>query len=190
MAKVEIEESELAAYRRIQGVAETLLQNPKTRTQFLKLQKEIHPEAVIPELDAAEGVLQAVRGIEEKVTGVMTRLDERENAAADAERTREIEGRMRTGQKMLRDEGYNADGIDKIEKLMLEEGISNYSAGLALFERRNPPSAPADASTSRWGSMSDQNMDGPDVKDLWDTQGQSEKWVQDSIASIRKEFRQ
>lgn len=188
MAKVEIEEADLVAYRRIHGVADALLTNPETRQEFLALQKKINPKAVIPEIDARDAVLSA---IDAKLNPIMEELrgfkasrekDDQDRAERGLRRQRE------EGVSYLKGEGYLADGVQKIEELMLAENISSYAAGLALFERRNPPSQPADHSGSlipvQTGGA---DATGDDYKDLWDSQGRSEKWERDILTKIRSE---
>ncbi len=191
MAKVELEESEVAALRRIEGVAQSMLSNPKTRTQFLKLQKEINPQAVIPELDAADTVMAAVTEVKTQVGDVLKRLEDREAKSEETRRNSELAARVTAGQDYLIKAGYNAEGIKKIEDLMLGENIGSYAAGLALFERLNPPASPSDASrTSRFGASFDEGFStADDYKSLWGSQGQDDSWLNDAINNVRKDFR-
>lgn len=190
MAKVEIEEAELAALRNVNAFVDTGLKNPKTRKQMLAIDRTLHPDKSIPELDAAEGVMAAVNAVSEKVDGMFKKLEERETASEETRRTAELASRVTKGQEYLAGNGYNADGIKKVEELMLSENISSYAAGLALFERLNPPPTPADNSrTPRFGDMSGNDIQSVDYKDLWESQGQSDKWLNDSINTVRKDFR-
>lgn len=190
MAKIEVEESDLVALRRVNTFAETALNNPKTRRQMLEIQKALNPDAVIPEIDATDHVMNAVNAVSAKVDSMMTALTARDTAADDARRTSALQEKMAAGQKMLRDHGYNEEGITKIEALMLAEGIVSYAAGLALFERQNPAPPPADNSRpGRFGDMSGNDVQTDDFKKLWDSQGQSEEWLQESLRNVRSEFR-
>lgn len=190
MAKIEIEEAELANLRQVNQFASSALSNPKTRESMLKIQKALNPDAVIPELDAADQVMKAVKGVEDKVDGMMKSLNEERTKLQEDQRTSQAQQRMAAGQKLLVEHGYNAEGVAKIEKLMLDEGIVSYAAGIAYFEKLNPPSAPADNSrVSRFGSLSDNNdIQADDYKELWESQGVSENWLQQSLAKVRSEF--
>lgn len=190
MPKVEIEESELQQLQQVNSFATTALANPKTRAQMLRIQKTLHPDTAIPELDAEDHVSEAVKSVEQKVDALMAKMSERDAAAEESRRNAELSARMTAGHKMLREHGYQEDGIKKIEELMLAEGIASYAAGLALFEKQNPSSEPADTSRgSPFGSMSDNDMNADDMKDLWESQGHSERWIEKSLASVRNEFR-
>lgn len=191
MPKVEIEESELAALRNVNAFVDTGLKNPKTRKQMLAIDRLLHPDKSIPELDATEGVMAAVNEVKETVAGLLTKMNERDTASEETRRTAELASRVQKGQEYLTANGYNAEGVKKIEDLMLAENISSYAAGLALFERLNPAPTPADNSrTPRFGDLSGNDVTSVDYKDLWESQGQSDKWLNDSIANVRKDFRQ
>ena len=192
MAKVEIDQAELDALRRVQGFADAALANPKTREDMLRINKALNPDKPIPELDATDRVLGVVKVVEEKLDGVLKTIGKAEEDRLEREAKAGIQSRIDAGQALLRRHNYTAEGIDKIEKLMLERGIGDYEAGMALFASLNPPSAPADASSSRWGSMSDQPLSpgNEDYKELFESQGQSENWLQNQLTNIRREFRQ
>ncbi len=190
MPKIEIEESELLALKKVQGFAEAALNNPKTRRTMLEVQKTLTPDAVIPELDAAKGVLDQLKGVEEMVQGLSKKLDDRAAADEEARRTAAFEGKIRTGREYLTKSGYGADGVEKIEALMQSEGIVSYAAGMAYFEKLNPQPGPSDVSrTGRFGDLSGNDVQTDDFKDLWDSQGQSESWLNQSINRVRSEFR-
>lgn len=190
MAKVEIEESELASLQAVNKFVDAGLKNPKTRTTLLGVQKTLNPETVIPELDAADGVLKAVNAVAESVAALKKDIDDTRTTQAEAVRTSELQGRVSKGQDYLRGHGYNEEGIKKVEDLMLQENIASYAAGLALFERLNPPSKPADSSSSRWGTPAAADITLADNKELWESQGDSELWLQKQIAAAKQEFRQ
>lgn len=191
MPKIEVEESELAALQRVNKFAESALGNPKTRADMLRIQKTLNPDAVIPELDATDNVMKVVSGVEQKVDALMKKLDERDTKTEEDRRNHTLASKMQAGQEFLAKKGYNADGIKKVEDLMLAENIGSYAAGLALFEQMNPPAAPSDSSrTSRFGaSFDDDFQKADDYKALWESQGQDENWLQQSLATVRKEFR-
>lgn len=190
MPKVEIEESELASLQAVSKFVDTGLKNPKTRTTLLGVQKILNPDAVIPELDAADGVMRQVKAVEDKLDGFMTKLTERDARDEDSRRTAELQGRVAKGQEYLRGNGYNEDGVKKVEELMLQEGVASYAAGLALFERINPTPKPASASSSRWGTPVGADKALPDNKSLWESQGMDDDWLREAINSTSDHFRQ
>ncbi len=191
MAKIEVEESELAALQRVNKFAESALGNPKTRADMLRIQKTLNPDAVIPELDATESVMSVVKSLKDEIAADREARKKEADTEAETRRNATLAAKMQAGQEFLAKKGYNADGIKKIEDLMLAENIGSYAAGLALFEQMNPPAAPSDSSrTSRFGASFDDNFQASDdYKALWESQGQDENWLQQSLATVRKEFR-
>ncbi len=191
MAKVEIEESELAALQRVNQFATTALANPRTRNAMLKVQKTLNPEQVIPELDAAEQVRGEFAPVMEQLAALTKKLDERDTKADEDRRTAEANARISAGHAYLAKHGYQAEGIAKIEELMLAEQTTSYAMGLALFEKLNPAPSPADMSrTSPWGANLDPGIQtSDDYKRLWESQGQDQQWLDESIAKVRSEFR-
>ena len=126
---------ELRATKPSKELLDQIGANPKTRTSLLRLMKTVKPDLPIPELDAAEPVLEAVNAINK-------RLDDKEKAEQDAAATRDKEASERAaksdidkGRAMLRKRGYQDEGIEKIESLMQERGNPDYEAAEALFAK-------------------------------------------------------
>lgn len=193
MPKVEIDEAELASLRNIREFTNTAFSNPKTREKMLRVQKDLNPEASVPEIDAADRVMGAVDKVMERVEAMSKRMDDREKNERETEATGRATRRLQEGQELLARNGYNAEGVKKIEDLMVERGISDYEAGLVLFEKKNPKPAPSEYSSGRWGSMSDvENVQADDFKPLWETGGkggEADAWLNGQIKKIRTEFR-
>lgn len=148
MATVEIEESELAQYKGIAQTLQTWMNNPKARQKILEARKEIDPNAVIPEIDAAKPINEAMSKLDEKLTAFEKRLDEDKTAREDAKKLAELNTRWESGRQTLRSKGYTEEGIKKVEELMEKEGIANHDAGAAYYDRLNPPEEPIAPSNS------------------------------------------
>ena len=108
------------------------------------------------------------------------------NAETERAQSTRLNSRVEDGRKVLANAGYNAEGIEKVEKLMLDRQIADYDAGMALFERINPPSRPMDEPSSRWGSNLPTEIEqGADYKQLWETQGQDDQWLKNALRGSR-----
>lgn len=193
MPKVEIDEAELANLQGVARFADAALKNPATRKQMLAIDKALNPDKAIPELDAPAGVMAELAKVSEQVVGLSKKIDDDRSAREESERTRTLSRKVQDGQAMLGKAGYTAEGVEKIEALMLQEGIASYAAGLAFYEKLNPRPSPAEASASRWGSMSDQPVDqtSTDFKPLWDSQGkggEADAWVNKVARETLKSF--
>ncbi len=157
---------------------------------MLRIQKTLYPDSAIPELEVSERVSANVKSVEEKLDAVMKRLEDRDNKSEENRRTAELQDRVAKGQNYLTGLGYNADGIKKIEELMLAENIASYAAGAALFEKLNPSPQPSDTTRGTpFSGVTDTAMHADDMKELWDSQGRSDAWLQKSLAGVRRDFR-
>lgn len=191
MAKVEIEESELESLRRVNKFAETALSSDKTRRKMLEIQKTLNPTQPIPEIDESERVMQSVSKVEEKFDALMKKLEEKETKFEEERATSAAQKRIQDGERYLAEQGYTPEGIKTITDFMVKENIPSYAAALAYYEKLNPPQAPAD--NSRMSVMDEvfsRDDKGPDFKELVDSQGHSEKWLRESLAHVRKDYRQ
>lgn len=142
MAKVEIDENQLAGLQKTAQIVQQMLSHPKARPLLQQAEKAFNPNLAIPEIDAQAPILSEI----EKVN---KRLDEQEKAAREREEKAAKESAERTlrdtwgkGRGKLKSTGYTDEGIDKIEKLMEERGIADHDAAAALYDRLNPPAEP------------------------------------------------
>jgi hypothetical protein len=139
---VEIDENELAGLKSLQSTVQKWLGNPGARRKILEAQKVLDPNIVIPELDAAKPLEEALAKMDEKLSTLDKRLSKDAEDRETAKKLGELNSRWEKGRSELRTQGYTDEGITKIEKLMEERGIADHDAGSALFDRMNPPEVP------------------------------------------------
>jgi hypothetical protein len=143
MAQVEIDEAELVGLRQLHGVFNKMMNsNPKARKLVLQAQKLVNPDAAIPEIDASNEVMDEVQKLRTEMGEFMGKIKEKETEAEKATRLASLESKWNEGRAQLRAEGYNEDGIKKIEDLMEKETIPNHRAAAAYFEKLNPQPDP------------------------------------------------
>jgi hypothetical protein len=142
MALVEIEESQLGAYQKVTEELNRLLNNPKTRRMVLQAKKTLDPDAMIPELDAAEPLRQEQSALAEKIDQMQKRLEEAEEKRAERERLTELSKTWESGRNKLRASGYTDEGLANVEKFMEEKGVADHEVAAAAFERLHPPVEP------------------------------------------------
>ena len=116
--------------------------NPKTRRRILELMKEINPDVSIPELDAAKPYADELASLREEMKADRKALADEKAEAAKRAGEHEIENKIASGRKSLRERGYQDDGIQAIEKLMQDRGLIDYDAAEALFSREMPKDEP------------------------------------------------
>ena len=150
MPEVLISEEELGNYRNVHAFLTKALSDPKTRRKVLEVQKELNPNAAIPELDAAEPINQELSQMRKQMTEFMEATAKREEDREKQETTRSLNSKWEKGRDGLRAQGYSEDGIKAVEDLMEKEGILNHDAGLAYFERLNPPNEALNSSGGKF----------------------------------------
>lgn len=153
--------------------------NPALRHKFLGLVKELNPNASIPEIDAAAPIMAEVQNAVKAVTELKADIEkERTERNKDAD-SRKWQSMVENGRKLLREDGYTDEGIEKIEKMMQERGMADYEAAAALWARLNPESGPVATTnfSNKW------NFTTPaDEKD-----NDTTEWLADPVAKSAKE---
>ena len=117
--------------------------NPKTRSTLLRLMKEDNPELAIPELDAAQPVLDEVKALRERLDAKEKKEQEDAAKLAKEASEREAAQAIEHGRALLQRKGYQKEGVEKIEEMMKARNLPDYEAAMALFERDQPRDAPA-----------------------------------------------
>jgi hypothetical protein len=189
VAKIEIEESELANLKRVNDVAALIGKNPKARAMLQQAVVEAAPDQAGPEHYLRSEFTEAIGGIREDLA-----KDREERAKEKQEREAEnakraLESRWLEGRAKLRADGVMQEGIEAVEKLMEDEGIPSHEAARLLYEKRNPPPEPAVTGGSRWNFF-DRAAEGEHAKafqSLMD--GDDEAWLAHSIPAALKEAR-
>ncbi len=151
MALVEVDENDWNASKQVVQSMQNLLNSPKTRRDLLRLQKQLNPHLVIPEIDSAEPVLNEVTAVSKRLEEMQKRLDDADEARKTAESRGELMKRWNTGRSNLRNSGYTDEGLDQVEKFMEEHGLADHKIAAAAFEKLHP--APEPVRSSRTGAF-------------------------------------
>jgi hypothetical protein len=189
VAKIEIEESELANLRRVNDVATLIGKNPKARAMLQQAVVEAAPDQAGPEHYLRSEFTEAIGSVSKKIDEFLEgQKQERSEREADAAK-RALENRWLEGRAKLRADGVTQEGVEAVEKLMEDEGIPNHEAARLLYERRNPPPEPAVTGGSRWNFFDRAAEAANDTafKALMD--GDDEAWLAHSIPAALKEAR-
>jgi len=100
-------------------LAKQLSDNPETRGPFLKLAKQVRPDVSMPEIEIEERYTKKFQDFESKL------------AARDAKQAeRDAMDNLEYRRNSLLEKGLvdSRDEIQKVEKLMLDKGITNHEA--------------------------------------------------------------
>ena len=99
------------------ALAQQLAENPATRKEFLRMTKKVKPDLPIPELD-----------IEDYTNRVVTKSEERVQQLEAKWRERDAMDELQKRRQSLMKKGLIAseDEVSDVEKIMLEQGITNH----------------------------------------------------------------
>lgn len=166
-----------AQYQELLGAHRLMsaLINGETRKETLQLFKKLNPKAPIPEIDAAQPVLNEVTALKQEIQTLTQRL---ENEKADAKLQASFD-------RLSRERGITNDGLEKIKTLMVEKAIADPDAAADHWEKLNPKPDPIQPA----GYVGSSFMDVEGDKEL-------EPWLQNedrasdqAIAEVINEYR-
>jgi hypothetical protein len=115
------------------ALLDSMLKNPETRTDTLKLMKKWNPKAVIPELDAAEPYDKKIGALEAKIDKFMSKLDDEK---VDTKLFAKLS-------KVRTKHGLTDEGEEKLKKLMVERSIADPEDAIHVFNAEQPKPDPA-----------------------------------------------
>ena len=114
-------------------LSKKLADNPKTRKAFLRLTKEVNPELTIPEIEIEDSTSSALLKMQNENNSLRNKFRERE-ALDDLEKRR--------NNLMKKGLAKSDDDVAAIEKVMLEEGITNHEAAARHWAWMQQAAAP------------------------------------------------
>lgn len=188
MPMTEIDETELHNLRGLQQVLAQIEKHPEARALAQKAVSIAAPDRAGPEVKIRSEFDERFSKVEGMITSF---VDEQKKTAAERETAAQraaLEARWMEGRATIRKSGYTGEGLEAVEKLMEERGIADHEAGVALFERQNPPPAPLISGGNRWDWAAPDTKNTPDLKPLYD--GNEDAFLGPAIANAIKEVRE
>ena len=135
MPLIEIEEEEAKTAVAAKALLDKFYTNPKTKQKLLSLVKDLNPDAPIPELDIQSSLKAELDAFRSEVGGTVKELKE---ALTTDKRNREVDTLISRERAKLRKDGWDDEGISKIEKVMEERGVVDYDMAAAFVEKQMP----------------------------------------------------
>lgn len=186
MARVEVEESDLQTLREAHELLTKLDKNSKTHKALLKLVNEIDPDRKFPELEAEAAAEAAAAAAKTETKGALDALRERLEAFEAQNRDRKSAEDIAKAHSALRAQGWDDDGIKKIEELMVARGIPDYDAAAALVEKQLAPAKPADRYLGKnWGLAQPDEGDGDHELLMKNPEAFKRKMVNQAMSEMR-----
>jgi hypothetical protein len=142
MARVEIDENELAALQGIQGRVAQIMAVPAARKKLLTAIKDVDPKASIPEIDAAAPINDAMQSVRDELAAMRAEREAEKQQAEQDARIRALQGRWAAQEATLRTQGWREQGIAQVRAFAEENGIGDLSIAADSWSVRNPAPAP------------------------------------------------
>ena len=184
----EIDENQLAAFRTYDEFYRKAATNPATRKLLKELEKAVYPDSAVPEIDAAKAVQDAVgeqmKALNEKIEAFTKAQNERDSKSKE----NEIAAKWAAGQRIAKDAGYTAEGLEQLEKFMQERGIFDHDIAMPAFERIHPPAEPATTGNGSNWNFFDAPKDDNALKEYLETNN-DERFLSTMIPEALKEVR-
>lgn len=155
MSQIEIDETEYKNLQGIAGLMQKMLANPKTRSKIQEAHKLINPDAVIPEIDAVKPVFDKLDAMTAELSEVKKSLAEEKATAKEEKQRAALEASWEKSRAKAIQAGYTAEGVESLEKYMVEKGVVDHEVAMPAFERLNPPQKMIDQGDGRFNAFTD-----------------------------------
>jgi hypothetical protein len=128
-----LEDLSFEARDELAALARQMSEDPTTREQFLRMTKQLKPDLTIPELEVKSYTEKAVSEARREVEEMRAKLRERD-ALEDLEKRR----------TNLKKKGLikSDSDLEAVEKVMIEEGITNHEAAAKYWAWMNQAATP------------------------------------------------
>ena len=185
----QIPDDQLDALVKAAQLLQTLQSNPQALVHLENSIKAVNPNVETSAEIAARQAKPLIDPIQQKLDDVTERLNERIKAEDEREaaaRAAVAEAHLSSTFKRLQEQdGYTAEGIEKIKELMVSRNIADPDAAAALFDRMNPPKQEQAAwEPQRW-NLEESAVEG-DVKSLF---SDPDKWADNAVGQVLLEER-
>ena len=188
---IEVDEAEWNQRQALATVAGNIVRNPNARKLLEQAHKMVDPNAATPVLDAEASHLAPINALKTELSEEISALkkerdDERRKATLDALAQRQTDGLQR-----LRRSGYTDEGVAAVQKLMEDKGLLDVDDAVAIFERHNPPQAPATpGGMNAWNYAANIESDtDKGIQNLLKTKGENDQVVMGLAMEALNEFR-
>jgi len=172
MPAVEIDEAELVKLQSIAKSLNAMMGNPDSRKKILEAQKITNPNAVIPELDVTKGINDELGAVRKELKDLAKSLSDDKAEREERVKRQELEARWEKGRLAAQQSGYTKDGLEALEKYMVDKGIADHEVAMPAFERLNPPARPVESSGQNFDVFQTIQNTSDEMKKLVESHGQ------------------
>lgn len=123
----------------------------KNRAKLMHLLKEEFPDLAIPEIDAAAPVMGEVEKVRKEFEEYKAAQEAKAEEAAKAAKERDAGRAIEDGRRWLRQQGFDDEGIKKVEELMQQRGVADYEIAASHVRATMPQPEPLPSSSGYAG---------------------------------------
>lgn len=188
---VEISEEDFLRDQNLRSLVQRIMADPKARVLVEQAHKIVEPNAKTPTLDAQKTASEPIESLRKEMSDFIAAQNKANEERTANEKRAELQAKIDAGFAHLRQrEGYNEDGIKKVEEIMQAKGILDPLDAATIFEKQNPPPAPSTPVGGAW-NFPDIPKDGGDAyeKSLLDSKGQNDLIAEREALRILQEIR-
>lgn len=190
MSRVEVEESELDALRRVTNVVSTVMKHPEAAKLTERALKLVNPNAKTPHLDMEAQLAAPVDAMQKQFDDYKKEQTEKEEKRENDAKLAALNTSVEEGYGRLRRAGWTDAGIDGVKKTMEERGIIDVDIAAAYYEKQHPPQSPlTPGGSGAWNFMEMPDSTDVDLKRLVETKGESaalvDKMANDALNEVR-----
>lgn len=194
MPKVEIDEDELTALKRVTQVVSAVMKNPEAAKLTERALKLVNPQAKTPNLDMEAQLVAPVESVRKEFEDFKKDQEAKEAKRESDARIATLNASVEEGFSRLRRAGWQPAGIDAVKQLMEEKGIIDVQIAADHYEAQHPPQPPlTPGGSGAWNFMEMPDSTDVDLKRLVETRGESvalvDKMALDALNGVRGQSR-
>lgn len=160
------------------GTYKALLDNPETRELALRMTKKVNPAVSIPEIELKDAAAKAFKA-----------QADRQDALEQQIRERDARDRINAERQALRDQGFSADDIPLIEKIMTDERIPSYATAAKYYKAQQQVAQPTAHGTQNMGGSRQYSLPSNALDALKAGKGGLKQFGRDQAAAALDEIR-
>lgn len=175
MALVQIDEAELLQQKAVLEQLNKMLGHPEARKKVLEARKLADPTVVIPEIDAAAPINDAVTKIREELAEDRKARAAEKAAADEQRRLDEFNAGLERQRATLRAQGWTEEGLVALQEHAQKRGIPDLEVAAAHYEKLHPPAEPvAPNGQGSWGFFDQPPAEDTFLKSMVESHGDNE----------------
>lgn len=150
MPKIEVDEEDFLRSQKLRATVERVMSDPDAAVLVEQAIKKIDPNAKTPRLDARKTQTEPVDALRKEMSEFIAAQNKQNSDREEKAQRDALTARVEAGFVKLRQDGYNPEGIKKIEELMEQKGLLDPLDAAIIFERMHPPAAPVVPTGGAW----------------------------------------